>query len=432
MAKLSAFTNVLTSPQAGDLLYIVRSGVSYQISVTNFVGGADDINTDLVTLAGVQTLTNKTLTTPKIVNAGYISDESGNEQINFTTTASAVNNIGVKNNTTGNNPVLFAAGEADTGISFQNSEGENMFVMDAVPSGVGCIGVQNAAAGNKPQLYTAGANDLGLKIITIESEEMLILVPTASAVNEITITSAATGNAPQIAATGGDTNIDLLLKGKGSGSPRFSGNHDGWIDANETPTYASASTMNVLTGATSKFQKGDRIRFKQGGGWKYAVLTTTADTLLTILVNTDYTIANAAITDFYYSHEVNPIGYPHWFNCAAPTFIVGTIDNGSGGQPTTTYYRQSIIGNTLFVRCSGSGTKATTDNIIAFTLPVYEADNAGQFTSIGIIIIIFTSTRIVGTGGNIDSNPALCYLFLNTNITDNQAIDFGFNLAYEF
>lgn len=47
--------------------------------------------------------------------------------------------------------------------------------------------------------------------------EQIKLTATASAVNEITVTNAATGNAPEISATGGDTNVDLKLKGKGTG-----------------------------------------------------------------------------------------------------------------------------------------------------------------------------------------------------------------------
>lgn len=41
---------------------------------------------------------------------------------------------------------------------------------------------------------------------------------TASAVNEVTVANAATGNAPVISATGDDTNIDLSIKAKGSGT----------------------------------------------------------------------------------------------------------------------------------------------------------------------------------------------------------------------
>jgi hypothetical protein len=45
----------------------------------------------------------------------------------------------------------------------------------------------------------------------------------ASAVNEITTLNAATGNGPEVQATGGDTNIDLNLTPKGSGSVKTGG-----------------------------------------------------------------------------------------------------------------------------------------------------------------------------------------------------------------
>ena len=47
--------------------------------------------------------------------------------------------------------------------------------------------------------------------------EVIKTPATTSAVNEIPVTNAATGNAPEVSATGGDTNIDLYLKGKGTG-----------------------------------------------------------------------------------------------------------------------------------------------------------------------------------------------------------------------
>ena len=46
--------------------------------------------------------------------------------------------------------------------------------------------------------------------------ELLKVTATASAVNEITVTNAATGNNPSLTATGGDTNIGILLQGKGA------------------------------------------------------------------------------------------------------------------------------------------------------------------------------------------------------------------------
>lgn len=106
----------------------VLTGTSNKITITDGGAGGNatlNIGTDVVTLTDTQTLTNKTLTTPKIADTGSINDGNGNEYIKF--------------------------------------------------------------------------------------------AQTASAVNEITITNAATSTAPQISATGGDTNIDLKLAGKGTG-----------------------------------------------------------------------------------------------------------------------------------------------------------------------------------------------------------------------
>lgn len=83
-----------------------------------------------------------------------------------------------------------------------------------------------------------------------------------------------------------------------------------WIPVNETWTYASASTITVPTNATTRFTKGVKIRFKQGGGYKYFVANVVAATLLTVVVNTDHTVANSAITDIAISYNTLPDGFP--------------------------------------------------------------------------------------------------------------------------
>ena len=64
-----------------------------------------------ITATSTDTLTNKTLTAPKIVDAGFIADANGAEQIIFQTTASAVNQFDVTNAATGNPPKLSATGD---------------------------------------------------------------------------------------------------------------------------------------------------------------------------------------------------------------------------------------------------------------------------------------------------------------------------------
>ena len=76
-------------------------------------------NSTIVSDASTSTLTNKTLTAPKIVDAGFIADANGAEQIIFQTTASAVNELEVTNAATGNNPAIAASGgDTNVGLEF--------------------------------------------------------------------------------------------------------------------------------------------------------------------------------------------------------------------------------------------------------------------------------------------------------------------------
>jgi len=100
-----------------------------------YLNGTDVVDLGLVNLQGTQTLTNKTLTSPTItsptINNGtantivlntpiidVIDDANGNEEIIFTTTASAVNELTIANAATGNNPSVAASGgDANVGVN---------------------------------------------------------------------------------------------------------------------------------------------------------------------------------------------------------------------------------------------------------------------------------------------------------------------------
>ena len=110
--------------------YVTGSGDSFTFSATDkgdqlvFAAADDGVNPNIktlafgagdgdVTLTGTQTLTNKTLTSPKIGTS--ILDTNGNELALLTATGSAVNEITLANGATGNNPSITASG-GDTNI----------------------------------------------------------------------------------------------------------------------------------------------------------------------------------------------------------------------------------------------------------------------------------------------------------------------------
>jgi hypothetical protein len=78
--------------------------------------GTNVVDSTVVSTAAEQTISGKTLTAPKIADAGFIADANGLEQIVFQTTASAVNELEVTNAATSNAPQLAATGD-DTNIS---------------------------------------------------------------------------------------------------------------------------------------------------------------------------------------------------------------------------------------------------------------------------------------------------------------------------
>ncbi len=116
---------------------------------------------------------------------------------------------------------------------------------------------------------------------------------------------------------------------------------DGWIPITGTWTRNDANKINVPSGAASIYNVGDKIRWKQGGAYKYGNIITIADTLLTIAINIDYTVtgsAGDALTDCAYSHAETPLGFPPYFNYAATL-----VADGGGTTPTINYARYKML-----------------------------------------------------------------------------------------
>jgi len=108
--------NVTIATGETALLYLDGAGATAAVV-------AIPLDSSAVTLTGTQTLTNKTLTSPKVGTA--IADTNGAELIKVTATSSAVNEVTLANAATGNNPALSATGD-DTNVG-----------IDITPKGTG-------------------------------------------------------------------------------------------------------------------------------------------------------------------------------------------------------------------------------------------------------------------------------------------------------
>lgn len=177
-----------------------------------------------------------------MANTKSIIDTSGNEQLLFNPTGSAVNYWDLRNSATGNAPALHVEGD-DTNISLDLQPkgtgniilgnytldgdqsvgaGQDNYVLTYDDSS-GLISLEAAAAGGisdvvddtTPQL--GGQLDVNGNAIGDGTRELLTFTEDASAVNHVNIENESTGSGPIISAAGDDTNIDLIIDGKGSG-----------------------------------------------------------------------------------------------------------------------------------------------------------------------------------------------------------------------
>lgn len=197
--------------------------------------GNVDNTSDATKDAATATLTNKTLTSPRIGTA--LVDTSGNRLIQVAATGSAVNYLYLSNAATGSPPLLATTGsDAHVGLNIDM----------------------------RGRTQAISLRDGGTNTIARFSSA------TGSQVNHINVAPALTGSAPTISTMGSDTDVNLALTPKGTGtvdltSPRI-----------PTSSPPAASSANGATGQIA--WDANYIYICTAGGtpgtWKRAAIST--------------------------------------------------------------------------------------------------------------------------------------------------------------
>ena len=193
--KISALT-AATTPLAGtEVLPIVQSGVTKQVSVANLTAGR--------AVSGLTfTSTVATGTAPFTVSSTTeVANLTAANATNATTAANLKSNA-----TTG---VMQIVGPAAASTRVMTIPDAN-FTVARTDAGQTFSGTQIFTS---PRIIT-GINDTN-------GNQLFALTATASAVNQITVANAATGANPSLTMSGSDSNIGLDLQMKGTGATRI-------------------------------------------------------------------------------------------------------------------------------------------------------------------------------------------------------------------
>jgi len=349
VANDDVFLALDTSDNGGVLKRITRSAVVSGLATSS---GLSNVVEDTTPQLGGNLDTNSQ--NILIDDAHFIGDESGNEQLVFQTTGSAVNQLEITNAATGNGPILASTG-GDANINLNlTPKGTGVVMIDGtVGIDTGKIDLKNSGTASQILFYCESSNahaqtlqgaphsqtadntlllpdgDSGTLLSTVSTatvtnktltapkiadggfiadangNELVVFQTTGSAVNELEITNNASGSNPIIAATGGDTNIGITLTPKGTGEIVIGASNLNYGGAAITATGAELSKMAGGTSPTS---------------------TTVVDADR-VVMNDDGTMVQVAVTDLaaYFDDEITAM--PNLITTAATT--VGALDSGS-------------------------------------------------------------------------------------------------------
>jgi len=138
-------------------------------------------------IVGTETLTNKTLTAPKIVNNGFIADANGAEQIIFVTTTSAVNEVKMTNGATGVPATIASSGESNIGLRLAGSGTGGVILHGGATKGSYLeFGVKQTTVPDNPSTELAR---LYLKEIDTNNNALAVKIQKAGAIVEVELTS---------------------------------------------------------------------------------------------------------------------------------------------------------------------------------------------------------------------------------------------------
>lgn len=180
--------------------------------------------------------------------------------------------------------------------------------------------------------------------------------------------------------------------------------------------YASASSFTIPYDVTDIIAKGDRFKCNNTT-IKYGVVKSVSysapNTTVNIFVNNDYTIANSAITNLYFSKHQKPQDFPLYFNWT-PTF---GAQAGTFTLSNLYHAVYSVQGGDITYSISFSGNQSVANaDYLTFTLPATTVNLSASSSQV-------TLAEVGENGPNfgffdMTNNSTECRVFKNDWVTE--------------
>jgi hypothetical protein len=364
-------------------------GIAHTASAVNFIQVTGNATTAWPIISAQGADTNIGLVYRSKGSSGHLfQNAAAATQFAIAVTTSAVNYLQVAGQSTGNGPYIIATG-SDTNIAayfiskgsapayLATGGGVVQFAAVHTASAVNYLATTGQATGASPQIYAVGSDaNVGINLSTKATgsyglftntfaQQQFSIAHTASAVNYLQVTGGATTGGPSLLSQGSDTNIDLLIKTKGTGSINAYTNSGtlqflightasavnyvqvtGSTTGNRTTISSQGSDTNINLGLAAK---GTGVLYVTGNGITFAAGNPTISTSTTSYVQFSGGIYNT--------------------NAATPIYTEGSIKarNLASGLANDTGAYLSITGGTsgytYFTGSVGIGTNAPSYNL---------------------------------------------------------------------